>query len=178
MREITTTIYEYDELDEDAKEKARQWYLTIGLDYEWWDAACEEIKTIAALFGLVIDDIWSTGFYHQGQGSSFDGTYAYKPGCLQAVQSYAPEDTKLHTIVTELVDIQKRHNYKLSTHIKSRRETAIDVDEDALAEPLEAFNDWIFERLRDEYEYLTSDDQIAEAIRANSYEFTKTGVLA
>ena len=37
------------------------------------------------------------------------------------------------------------------------------------------FNDWMYYRLRDEYEYLTSDEAVAESIIANEYEFDEDG---
>ena len=48
-------------------------------------------------------------------------------------------------------------------------------DYDRLEETLRDFNRWIYTSLRDEYEYLTADEQVDESIRENEYEFTEDG---
>jgi hypothetical protein len=50
--------------------------------------------------------------------------------------------------------------------------------EEELTEALRDFNRWIFKSLEKEYEYLMSDEQVDESIKANEYEFTKEGGLA
>ena len=48
-----TTVYQFDELSDKAKEKAREWYRSGALEYEWWESTYED----AAQVGLKI-----TGF--------------------------------------------------------------------------------------------------------------------
>lgn len=35
-------VYQFDELDEKAKERAREWYRAGALDYEWWESVYED----------------------------------------------------------------------------------------------------------------------------------------
>jgi hypothetical protein len=44
MRNVTTTVYTFDELSDNAKEKAREWWRSNGLDYEWYDSCIDDIK--------------------------------------------------------------------------------------------------------------------------------------
>ena len=44
-----------------------------------------------------------------------------------------------------------------------------------LTKTLRAFADWIYLQLQNEYEYQNSDEQVAETIEANEYEFTVDG---
>ena len=34
---IETTVYKYDELSDEAKWEAREWFMRGYLDYDWWD---------------------------------------------------------------------------------------------------------------------------------------------
>ncbi|MCC5780520.1 antitoxin of toxin-antitoxin stability system [Nitratireductor sp. B36] len=196
---LTKTIFKLDELDDDAKEKARDWYRTGALDYEWWDAVYEDADRVAKILGIEIThkkpgvpSIWFQGFYTQGSGSSFDGRYSYAKGATKAIKEYAPNDTALHTIAADLQAIQRRHFYQLSAHITSGwRDTTIDVDvlkdghwdvpeeaEEGIKEAMNDFNHWVFQRLEKEYEYLMSDEAVDENIKANEYEFTSDGEIA
>jgi len=130
MREITIKLYQYDELTDDAKEKARQWYRThFDFSFEQ-EAIIEDAKEIAALMGLNIDKVYYSGlmglnidkvyysgFWSQGDGASFTGHYKYRKGALKAVKDYAPLDKELHRIAQELQNIQSKYFYKISCDI-------------------------------------------------------------
>lgn len=47
--------------------------------------------------------------------------------------------------------------------------------EDAVAEALRDLARWLYRQLKREYECLTSDEAVDEAITANEYTFTATG---
>lgn len=46
MKTIKTNVYTFDELDDKAKEKARQWYIEVSAGDEWWEYTYEDAKTI------------------------------------------------------------------------------------------------------------------------------------
>ena len=77
MKTKTINVYSFDELSEQAKEKAREWFRAGTLDYEWWDGVFEDAKRVGALIGIGIDDIRFSGFWSQGDGASLSGTYTY-----------------------------------------------------------------------------------------------------
>ena len=55
-------------------------------------------------------------------------------------------------------------------------ETAVTRDDELeLTGALRAFADWIYRQLETEYNYQNSDEQVAETIKANEYEFTVEG---
>lgn len=82
MRTEEITIYKFDELSESAKEKAREWYRDGALDYQWWDYQYEAFQTLCEFFGIKLNtkrggkypEIYFSGFYSQGDGSSFSGS--------------------------------------------------------------------------------------------------------
>src|SRR5690554_5914067 len=120
MRIIETKAYQLHELSSEAQEKAidnfREGYPFHG----WWDFVYEDVKTVASLFGLEIDEIYFSGFSSQGDGACFEGYYSYKAGGLKAVEEYAPTDMELYGIVQGLQDIQRRFFYGLTASTKHR----------------------------------------------------------
>jgi hypothetical protein len=205
-----TTVYQFDELSDSAKEAARDWFRQGNLDYEWYEFVFDDVATIADLLGIdlrqtpvkLIDgtsrmkpSIMFSGFYSQGDGACFEGTYSYKKGSVKSVRDYAPDDTRLHRIAEALRDIQRPHFYKLEARVKHSGHychefcTQIAVDgangylayadaADAIAQTLREFMHWIYRRLESEYEYLNSDESVDESIRANEYEFEESGARA
>lgn len=207
MRVIEKTLYKYEELSDSAQEKARDWYRQDGLDYDWWGSSYEDFASVAEILGIELSqkpvplmngkcryepEIYFTGFYHQGSGSSFCGAYSYAKGAPAKVKEYAPQDEALHHIAQALQDVQRRHFYRLVAEITSVRDHYIRVEvedsgnryrdigdaEGEVRDLMNDFNDWMFKRLQDEYEYLASDEVVEEAIIANEYEFDERGNLA
>lgn len=207
MRVVEKTLYKYEELSDSAQEKARDWYRQYGLDYDWWGSSYEYFASVSEILGIELSqkpvplmngkcryepEIYFTGFYHQGSGSSFCGTYSYAKGAHAKVKEYAPQDEALHHIAQALQDVQRRHFYRLVAEITSVRDHYMRVEvedsenryrdigdaEGEVRDLMNDFNDWMFKRLQDEYEYLASDEVVEEAIIANEYEFDERGNLA
>lgn len=196
MRIVKTKVYKYEELSDSAKQRAREWYLEGGLCYDWWDDSYEYFCRVAEILGIEIScrqgrgaEIYFTGFYCQGSGSSFVGTYRYVKGAVAKIKQYAPQDEVLHRIAQALQDVQRRHFYRLEANVSSRRDYMISVEvynsddryrdirdaEDEVRDLMNDFNDWMFKHLEDEYEHLTSDEVVEESIIANEYEFDEDG---
>lgn len=196
MRIVETKVYKYEELSDSAKERAREWYMEDGLGYDWWDNCYEDFCRVAEILGIEISyrqgrgaEIYFTGFYCQGSGSSFVGTYRYAKGAVGKIKEYAPKDEELHRIAYGLQAVQRQHFYRLEAKISSHRDYMITVEvydrddhwknigdaEDEVRDLMNDFNDWMFKRLQDEYEYLTSDEVVEESIIANEYEFDEDG---
>jgi hypothetical protein len=199
---METTVFTFDELSPEAKEKAREWYREGALDYEWYDATFEDAARVADILGvsfrgargnLNAPAIYYSGFSSQGDGACFEGSYSYKAGLKKAIRAYAPKDAELHRIADALQDLQRKHAYRLVARVKHRGHyyhsccTVIDVWDaetdrpidatagDALCELLRDFMDWIYRQLEREADYLLSDESVDETIRANEYTFTEDG---
>ena len=71
--EITITAYKFNELDERAKSKVRNWYCENAMHHEWWDSVYEEAKHDGDKLGFEIDDIRFSGFWSQGDGAHWTG---------------------------------------------------------------------------------------------------------
>ena len=196
MRTETTTrtLYTFDELSEEAKEKAIIRLYGLNVDgNDWHDAVYEDAKEIGKLIGIEISKIYFSGFSSQSDGACFEGHYAYAKGSVKAVKDYAPKDETLHGIAENLQHIQVGAFFHLYANVKQRGHymhenfTEIDVgndyqdvtesQEEYIKTTLRDFMRWIYRQLEKEYEYLTSEEAIIESIKANEYEFTEDGKL-
>jgi len=211
MRVIETKVYTFRELSDTAKQTAREWWNSIPDDGYDTEFVYEDAATIADLFGLDIRTrlvrtldksvrydpcIYYSGFWSQGDGACFEGTYRYKKGALAQVKKYVPTDTRLHRIVKGLQDIQRRFFYKLEARTRHRghyyHSYCMDVSvessaynipctpeaEDEVTELLRNFADWIYDRLYEEYTWRHEDEQVDELLIINGYEFTENGEIA
>lgn len=193
---IIRELYTFDELDEKAKKKARDWYRQ-GLynDTFEFDHVIEDAKEVGKHLGIDIKNIYWSGFYSQGDGACFEGTYKYRKGSLKSIKSYAPMDEELHIISSELGNIQRRNGYKLVANVKHSGQynhsgcTNIEVFhvddnyrsvkyEQDLIDNLRSFMKWIYKQLDKTNDYINSDEYIDENIISNVYEFLKTGERA
>lgn len=131
----TIEVYQFDDLDENAKETARDWYRDGALDYEWFETTLSDAADIAATFGLDVrrrsaqlvsgetrktESIYFRGFSSQGDGACFEGSYKYKKGALAAIKAECPQDKELHRIVADLQAIQRRRFYSLGANTKQQ----------------------------------------------------------
>ena len=198
MKTIEIQVYEFDELAEEAKEKAREWFRT-GLSYNFQfysECIIEDAKTIGELFGLNIKNIFYSGFYSQGDGACFEASYNYKKGGLKKVKEHAPVDEELHRMVADLQELQRKNFYSLSATTKQwgnymhsgcmtvvvwngRADRYADKETaEGMTEILRLFADWIYDKLEKEYRYQNSDEGVDENIRNNEYEFLENGKIA
>jgi hypothetical protein len=195
MKTKTIELYDFDELSDTAKEKVREWFRAGNLDYAWWDSTFDDAKTIGTLLGIDVDDIEFSGFWNQGDGARFSGSYEYRKGAEKAVREYAPLDTELHAIAKGLTAIQRRYFYQLGARVTFTGRychegcTSIDVwdkrdcdtdltdAEETVSELLRDLMRWIYRMLKAEYAGLQADEQVDESIRCNSYTFDEDGNL-
>ncbi|HEV7343557.1 MAG: antitoxin of toxin-antitoxin stability system [Sphingopyxis sp.] len=206
---IETTVFGLEELSDDAKEKARDWYRQGAFDHDWYWAVYEDFERICEILGVNLATlpvrlhgggsrrkpcIWFSGFASQGDGACFEGDYRYARRCASAIRDHAPKDEELHRIADALAAIQWRNFFQLSARISHRgryyheysMEIGVQRDspayqdmtvtaEDDLSEALRDLARWLYGKLEDESDYLTSEAVVDEAIVANGYSFTEQG---
>lgn len=198
MRIKKTEVFKFAELSDAAKEKAREWYRSGALDYDWWDFIYDDAATIAGLIGIDLftnvvkkrgPQIYFSGFCSQGDGACFFGSYRYAAGSVATVKSHAPQDKELHRIVEGLHDCQRRAFYGITATIEHRGhynhsgcmsfdfDCERKFDENEVKQLLRDFADWIYGQLEKEHDWLTSDEQVDESITANEYEFLEDGSI-
>lgn len=192
MGTLCIHTFEYDELEESAKKKAIEDLYDINTNFDWWDSVVDDAKQIGAIMGIEIENIYFSGFSSQGDGACFEGFYRYNKGSRKELKDYAPVDEKLHRIVQNLFDVQRRNFYALQARIKHsghyyhkyctdisvERDDGIEITsetEKRVTEILRDFMEWIYRTLEKEHDYLHTREAIEDTIQANDYKFTEEG---
>jgi hypothetical protein len=132
---ICTTVYQFPELSDAAKEKARSWYRELGAHDDWWDAVYEDFERICGILGIRLKTTsvrlmgggtrqkpcsWFAGFWSQGDGAAFEGYLSHAKSSATRIRDYAPTDETLHGIADRLQAIQRRNFYQLCAEASHR----------------------------------------------------------
>lgn len=161
--------YKYDELSDNAKEKALEKMLDINVDYEWWESTYEDARNV----GLKINsfDI-DRGAYCKGDFMASAEETAHKiidnhgHDCetFKTATDYLKERDGLIKAAPKDENGDFENEYQLDRQLD-------DLDEEFKKSILEDYR--II--LSKEYDYMTGKEAIEETIRANDYDFTKDG---
>lgn len=116
---ITKDIYQFDELDDRAKERARDWFRECQ-DSNDFDSVIDDFVTIANIIGIEFShhnvqtmggktrlkpNIYWSGFCGQGDGACFEGEYHFAPDSCAKIREHC-EDAELLRVTDELTRIQ------------------------------------------------------------------------
>ena len=208
----TRTLYKFSELSEAAQAKA----IEAEQEYQGQDFNNEfvydDAERIGKILGIEFDQrerrcevkdiydpaIYYSGFWSQGGGACFEGTYRYAKGSAAKIREEAPQDAELHRIADELQAIQRLNFYRLTATMKHRgrydhsRCMTVDVDgamayevvagqntEDVVTKLMRDFADWIYADLMNEYEYRTSEEYCRNwLLECDDDEYTESGKRA
>ena len=156
MEIIEVTIYTFDELNDTAKEKAREWYRE-DLDYPWFSEAIGSIRAFVKHFGAELKD-WQIG---SGSGRDYIKTDA----------------TNENFRGVKLKDIHKDYmptGYCLDADLWGEFYRVFEKTGDAKYAFEQALEEAISGIQRD-IDYQHSDECIDETLRINDYKFTEEG---
>lgn len=170
MREITVKLFKFDELDDKAKERARDWFRQ-GNDgsFEW-----ENVKEDAKSVGIEIVSLWD----HHPNGGRF------MAGALETAHKIKKEHGEsCETFKTTAAFLERRDALVDSA---DKDENGDMAEEHILADALDELeSEYLHDLLEDyrimlakENEYANSDETVDENIRCNEYEFTEDGKRA
>ena len=196
----TVTTYQFDELDEKGKEKARDWWREQSEAYQDdLEFTLEDAAECARILGITLDthgvplmngktlrkpSIWWSGFASQGDGACFEGAYSLAPDAPAEIREHAPQDAELHRIADELAGVADKDATAKITHRghyyhEHSMDIEIDVCDDETSEAIHNamvdFARWIYDALEAENDWRNADEQVDENIRANEYEFYADG---
>ena len=181
---VQIEIFQFDELSDGAKEKARQWFRE-ALDGDNYFAECtlEEVKaSIGSMLGFTIKDVFFSGFSSQGDGACIIGTWRAADVQAAKLREFAPCDKELARIRKDMRAFARAHrgNTACITHYgiySNSGCTNIEADQGtaAFAQIARDFMDWIYRQLEQNWNYENSDESVDENIRINEYTFTVEG---
>lgn len=175
MRTITTTVYLFSELSEQAKKKAIQECWDYNVSHNWW----EDIYKDAERIGLKI-----SGFDIDQRGNIQGKLTASLFECCDLIHKEHGEECSTYKIATDYMkqwsDLVTKHSDGINTDkVAEGNEADFDNEADELeSDFLKALCTDYLVMLRNEYEHQTSDEAIVETIEANGYEFNEDGTRA
>jgi len=218
-QQVTVTAFTFDELSDKAKEKAREWYREGSCDDNYWsECAIEEAVREGELMGIAFKTrarksmsgkeltpkpcIFWSGFWSQGDGACFEGTWRASDVKADKVADGWGEDpatTEIKRIAAEFdriarLDTASSFKVEHRGHYSHEHCTEFDVTitddesydpvspdpegEKAEADLIEAARDfmrWIYRVLEAAYNDANSDEQVDETILANEFWFDIDG---
>lgn len=159
MRIIETKAYQFEELDEQTKEKAIDNYRYVSVEHDsWWDFVKEDLNYIGIeLRSFDID----RGSFAEIHSEDFYET------CEKIIETHG-ENCETYKIAERYIK-----EYNNIQHDEDLDEKLDDLDNEYQKE----FSEEVLSMLRREYEYMTSDEYVIEMFQANEYEFTDQGKL-
>lgn len=185
MRTETTTreLYKFNELSDEAQDKAVEKLADINVDYEDWyiwtlEAAAEQWEE---KYGLIFDP--KTTYF------DFDRAFwiAFKDIYVDDYKKLYRALEMSHGEKLALTRGDMGFDFRMSYHSGSRMSTSLEIDDyrDPIAPDLTVDPDqWFTEiyqtllyDIQNTYEHLVSEEAIIETIEANEYEFTANGEL-
>ena len=175
-------------------EKRRNWEVEYG---NWWEFIYTDAMEIGKRLGIEIEEIQFSGFWSQGDGARFCGTYTPRRDMIEAVKAAAPTDSELHAIAGSIAEVQERYDWMLGCSIEfqnyggnyvheyqtgfefseigwdvdGEQLWAVEKDEKELKHAMRRFMRWIYRQLGQEYDYLTSDEHLLECFKDEDDEF-------
>ena len=197
---ICTTVYQFPELSDGAKEKARSWYRELGPHDDWWDAVYEDFARVCEILGIRLKTravrlmgggtrqkpcVWFSGFCSQGDGASYEGHLSHAKDSAKRIRDYAPQDPTLHGIADRLQAVQRRNFYQLTAEATHRGRynhqycMIIEVARDSPTgrEPTNDSEDTVIEAMRDLARWLYRQLE-AEHDHLTSDDAIEDGIIA
>lgn len=172
MRTIELKLYQFAELSEQAKQKAITDNADFNVNYNWWDMVYEDAKNA----GLKITGFDLDRAHYCNAEFIHDAIFT-----ARQVRIDHGEQTDTYA---EAEEFQDRRDFIVNTWPKDENgefeqldelDVALDECEDNF---LKGMSKRYLRLLDNEYDHLTSDEAIANALIANDYWFTADGKMA
>jgi hypothetical protein len=157
MRTEQVTIYTFDELNDAAKDKAREWYRK-NLDYPWLTESMNSVKYFCDEFGVSIKNYSIGAFSH----------------------SYIETDVENSNFRGLKLKNVKRNNMPTGYYLDCDLRETFYNEFKRTGNALYAFNEAIDAAVRSivsDAEYQYTDESIDEMLTINEYEFTENGSI-
>jgi hypothetical protein len=173
MRTIQTNLYKFNELSEEAKQKAIERLYDINIDYDWWNYLFDDAKEIGLKINSFDIDMQTI------KGSFLLNPYEIAQKIINNHGEYSDTYLLSQRYIKDWNDIVTQHSDGTNTNeVCEDKQDEFDI----LADELDnTFLDDLLEcylvLLKNHYDYITSEEGIIETIECNEYEFTIDGKL-
>ena len=174
MRTITTNVYSFNELSEQAQRNAIEKLYDINVNFDWWEYVYSEAKEL----GMEINGFSLDRNYHcniKFKDNVFDICHKIKSEHGESCDTYktAINWLKEYDLLFAEYEDENKKGY-----VDTEKECDFDNELSDLEDDFKnSISSNYLSMLKSEYEYLTSEKVIKETIIANEYEFTENGTL-
>lgn len=188
MKKITIKAYTANELVEKARERVLEEYRDINVNSDWYQPIIEGFNEDMAKYGIFADARFS-GFWSQGDGACFITNTVDTDIMIRKLYELGydiPEDVLLYSKDLS-VSIQKICNhyehentiaaflYNDSEHTVSDHDT--NKTKSVITKWARDISRGLYEKLKNYYEELTSDEAVIETLVKKEYIFTEKGII-
>ncbi len=193
QRTTTTTIYTYDELDDSAKDRAREIIGSWNAEWEG-DNLTDYFAEFLAEQGFPSDKIEYSLGYSQGDGVAFYGSIDLdvwfaansRKTYYRTLRNYNPwaridsNSWSNHYSHSNTMDVIAGSEYDYSTNplVGEKREASLAELRDELEESVRDMSHKLEKLGYESIEYCYSDEAVRENCEANEYRFTEEGEVA
>lgn len=179
------TVFSFDELNEEAKQKAIDSLRDINIDYYWAEVTIWNAKDKLEALGYKDIEVFYSGFYSQGDGACFEAKVdistwlkAHKMGNKFRV---------LYNNAQDLCSIEIKHSGHyyhensmvvdgtLYDHSNEQLGRQFDSVVEMIEKEIVELAKEIYKELENEYECRMTDEAVIDTINANEYEFLENG---
>ena len=169
---IEKWLYKYDELSDDAKQKARECLWDINVDHEWWDTHYDDAKTI----GCKISAFDLDGNKHCDL-SLVDGACEIANVILKNHGENCDTYKLAKSFLSDWDELVEKYSDGIHKNVVSEEnESDFDNEADELINDFEkGLSECYASMLQEGYDYYTGQESIEESIRANDYDFDEDG---
>ncbi len=167
MKTIKVKVFEYSELEDKAKEKARSWFSESIFDFDWYDYIYDEAKSLG--FEITSFDLYRHDIEGKIKTSCGDISKAIVKEHGKTCETY--KTAKQYQKDLKALGLEPEYNEQNNDVLEQW-----DANKEALdAEFFKALLQDYLSMLRKESEYMESLEYLEEGIEANGYTFTKDG---
>ncbi len=175
MREEVIKVYKFNELDDQAKQKAREWYRQ-GFEYHWARENMDSLKAFADWFQLRIRDYSLGGSDNRSQGVKYELRCDDNLLGMSGARLWRYFQNNPH-MLPDLSGDCPFTGYCFDETLLDpfrqfmKRPAVGTTYEDLVKDAIDAF----CKTYADDVDYNYSDEAVDESIEANEYEFTEDG---
>lgn len=187
MKTIELKVFSFDELSDDAKERAIEKYYDINIDSNnWSEPIIEGVTEELERLGYYDIKVFFSGFHSQGDGACFTASvdinkWIEAHGLTSGLSALKGQSGNFSFSITH----KSRHYYSTSTDVEQGfyGDSSKEAEEQAeimlreIKKEREVIGDKLYASLEILNDELTSDKAIAETLSANEYEFLENGEL-
>lgn len=190
METISTNLYKFNELSDEAQALAIEKHRYFNVEYSHWSLLDEdEFKEKAKSYGFDVKRIYYSLSYSQGDGAIFEGTF-YLNDYLEQKKELTANERRLKNVACNLDNyyVKFRHygryyhekSYTLDSEVvvsytRELPNIEAEVERIDYRAMYESLCKELYQTLQETYDDLTSDEAVKESLIANEYYFYASG---